>query len=116
MKITWKKLAILLLTILVVYCAVYFGIKIYNDSNHSKVETEITLDQYDIKINDNTIIYVDGEYNQQIVIIKENDEYSLRITGETNRNYEFTIEDETGKTITFKYSFDDKKNLSITEK
>ena len=113
MNMSWKKSLIITLIIIVVYGGIYLGIKIYNDNKHAVVETEITLSQYNILINDKTIITTDGKNNQQVIVVKKDDEYSLKITGEKNREYEFIIEDENGSSFVFVYSFDDNKNLSL---
>ena len=111
-KITWKKIAIVLFIILAIYLIIYFVLK----GNKKVVQTTITLGQYDIVINDNTIIYAKTDNNQETIIINKNDGYEVKLVGEINRDYEFTIEDEVGKTYTFIYSFDDKENLTLREK
>ena len=111
-KITWKNITIILFIIFFLYLIFYFLLK----TDTKRVETTISLDQYEIVINENTIIYNESESSGSVIIIKENDDYSLKISGESNREYEFTIEDENGKTYSFKYSFDDKENLSLREK
>ena len=111
-KITWKNIIMFLFLILFLYIIIYFILK----DNHKIAKTTISLSQYDIIINENTIIYAKTENNQETIISKENEDYELKLTGETNREYEFTIEDETGKTHSFIYSFDNDENLTLKEK
>ena len=111
-KITWKKVVIVLFIILAIYFITY---SILNN-NKKIVHTTISLDQYDIIINENTIIYSSTDNNQETIITKKDDIYEVKLTGNINNDYEFTIEDETGKTYTFIYSFDNNENLSLREK
>ena len=111
-KITWKRIVIILSIILVIYLIAYLILK-----NNTKIaQTTINLNQYDIEMNEKTIIYSSTDNHQETILIKENDEYELKLTGEIDKDYEFTIEDEKGTTYTFIYSFDEKENLSLREK
>ena len=57
-----------------------------------------------------------GSLEGDAILIEYDDSYNIRLIGRNNGKYNFTVEDETGKTYSFIYYYKEQKTVVLEER